>query len=113
MLKLKGSIKISGDKSISHRALIFASLSTGKVKISNLLESDDVMRTLNILKKDPISNIKVNAKCPKVVPTYVTPRSTQSVPQLPPSDLKVLQGDASVSQSDPNVVAKRRKSVPK
>ena len=51
MLKLKGSIKISGDKSISHRALIFASLSTGKVKISNLLESDDVMRTLNILRE--------------------------------------------------------------
>ena len=49
MLKLKGSIIVSGDKSISHRALIFASLSTGIVKISNLLESDDVMRTLNIL----------------------------------------------------------------
>ncbi len=58
MLKLKGSIKISGDKSISHRALIFASLSTGLVKISNLLESDDVMRTLNILKKLGIKIIK-------------------------------------------------------
>ena len=58
MLKLKGSIKISGDKSISHRALIFASLSTGKVKISNLLESDDVMRTLNILKELGIKIIK-------------------------------------------------------
>ena len=51
MLKLKGSIKISGDKSISHRALIFASLCTGKVKIANLLESDDVMRTLKILRE--------------------------------------------------------------
>ena len=58
MLKLKGSIKISGDKSISHRALIFASLSTGKVKISNLLESDDVMRTLNILKELGIKIVK-------------------------------------------------------
>ena len=58
MVKLKGSIKISGDKSISHRALIFASLSTGKVKISNLLESDDVMRTLNILKELGIKIIK-------------------------------------------------------
>ena len=58
MLKLKGSIKISGDKSISHRALIFASLSTGKVKISNLLESDDVMRTLNILKVLGIEIVK-------------------------------------------------------
>jgi len=58
VLKLKGSIKISGDKSISHRALIFASLSTGKVKISNLLESDDVMRTLNILKVLGIEIVK-------------------------------------------------------
>ncbi len=58
MLKLKGSIKISGDKSISHRALIFASLSTGKVKISNLLESDDVMRTLNVLRELGIKIIK-------------------------------------------------------
>ena len=50
MLKLKGSIKISGDKSISHRALIFAALSTGKTKITNLLESNDVMSTLEILR---------------------------------------------------------------
>ncbi len=62
MIKLKGSIKISGDKSISHRALIFASLSTGKVKISNLLESDDVMRTLNILQELGIKIIKKNEK---------------------------------------------------
>ena len=58
MLKLKGSIKISGDKSISHRALIFASLCSGKVKISNLLESDDVMQTLRILKELGIKIVK-------------------------------------------------------
>jgi len=58
VLKLEGSIKISGDKSISHRALIFASLSTGKVKISNLLESDDVMRTLDVLRELGIKIIK-------------------------------------------------------
>ena len=62
MLKLKGSIKISGDKSISHRALIFASLSTGRVRISNLLESDDVMRTLNILRELGIKIVK-QEKC--------------------------------------------------
>ena len=57
MLKLKGSIKISGDKSISHRALIFAALSTGNTKISNLLESNDVMSTLEILRN---LGIKIN-----------------------------------------------------
>ncbi|MFL2901115.1 MAG: 3-phosphoshikimate 1-carboxyvinyltransferase [Candidatus Pelagibacterales bacterium] len=62
MLKLKGSITISGDKSISHRALIFASLSTGKVIISNLLESDDVMRTLYILRELGIKIVKKKDK---------------------------------------------------
>ena len=50
MLKFKGSIKISGDKSISHRALILSAMSVGKSKITNLLESDDVMSTMKILK---------------------------------------------------------------
>ena len=49
MLKLQGSIEIPGDKSISHRVLIFAALSTGKTKISNLLESEDIKSTINIL----------------------------------------------------------------
>ena len=51
MLKFKGSLKIAGDKSVSHRALILSAMSTGKAKITNLLESEDVMRTLNILKE--------------------------------------------------------------
>ena len=58
MLKFKGSLKISGDKSISHRALILSSMALGKTKITNLLESDDVMRTLNILKELGIKIIK-------------------------------------------------------
>ena len=49
MLKLQGSIEIPGDKSISHRALIFAALSSGKTKISNLLESEDIKSTINVL----------------------------------------------------------------
>ncbi len=58
MLKLKGTLKISGDKSISHRALILSAMSTGKAKISNLLESDDVMRTLKILEALGVKIIK-------------------------------------------------------
>ncbi len=58
MLKLKGSLKISGDKSISHRALILSAMSTGETRISNLLESDDVMRTLNILRDLGIKIVK-------------------------------------------------------
>jgi len=47
---LSGDVIVPGDKSISHRALIIGSLVTGKVKIKNLLESDDVIATLNALK---------------------------------------------------------------
>ena len=52
---LHGEIKIPGDKSISHRALICASISDGVSKISNLQESEDVINTLNSLKQLGIS----------------------------------------------------------
>lgn len=58
MLKLRGSLEISGDKSISHRALILSAMTTGKTKITNLLESEDVMRTLKILKKLGVKIVK-------------------------------------------------------
>lgn len=44
---LHGTISIPGDKSISHRAAILASLSTGKTVIDNFLFSDDCLRTLD------------------------------------------------------------------
>lgn len=42
---LKGSITPPGDKSISHRALIFGLLSVGETTVEGLLEGDDVLRT--------------------------------------------------------------------
>ncbi|MBU0504661.1 3-phosphoshikimate 1-carboxyvinyltransferase [bacterium] len=46
---LKGSIEVAPDKSISHRALIFAAIANGESKIKNLLLSEDVLRTLTII----------------------------------------------------------------
>lgn len=43
-------IQSSPDKSISHRALIISAISDNSCKISNLLESDDVFRTLEALR---------------------------------------------------------------
>jgi len=57
---LHGEIKIPGDKSISHRALICASISDGTSKISNLQESEDVINTLKSLKQLGINIIKEN-----------------------------------------------------
>ena len=42
---LTGSIGVPGDKSISHRALMFGALAVGQTRISGLLEGEDVLRT--------------------------------------------------------------------
>ncbi len=42
---LRGTVRVPGDKSISHRALMFASLAVGKSTITGLLEGEDVMST--------------------------------------------------------------------
>jgi len=42
---LGGTIRIPGDKSISHRALMFAALAIGETHIAGLLEGEDVLRT--------------------------------------------------------------------
>src|SRR5215211_896909 len=42
---LRGRLRAPGDKSISHRALIFGLLSIGETRIEGLLEGDDVLRT--------------------------------------------------------------------
>ena len=48
---LKGSIKIPGDKSISHRAVMFGSLAKGDTTITGFLRGDDCMSTIACFKK--------------------------------------------------------------
>jgi len=42
---LAGTIAVPGDKSISHRALMFGALAVGETRITGLLEGEDVLRT--------------------------------------------------------------------
>ena len=42
---LSGTISVPGDKSISHRALMFAGLAVGQSRITGLLEGEDVLAT--------------------------------------------------------------------
>lgn len=42
---LKGRIRVPGDKSMSHRALMLGAVSVGETRIRGLLESDDVLAT--------------------------------------------------------------------
>ncbi len=55
---LKGTLTLKGDKSISHRILIFAALSEGECNVKNLSTCQDVQRTANILKQ---CNITINS----------------------------------------------------
>ena len=42
---LTGKVRVPGDKSISHRALILGALAVGRTEISGLLEGEDVLNT--------------------------------------------------------------------
>jgi 3-phosphoshikimate 1-carboxyvinyltransferase len=47
---LKGRVRVPGDKSISHRALILGALAVGETKISGLLAGEDVLNTANAVR---------------------------------------------------------------
>ena len=47
---LKGVVRLPGDKSISHRALILSALAKGNSRIKGLLEAEDVLNTIGALR---------------------------------------------------------------
>lgn len=47
---LTGRIRVPGDKSISHRSLMFGALAVGRTRISGLLEGEDVLATAAALR---------------------------------------------------------------
>lgn len=47
---LNGTTKVPGDKSISHRSLMFGALTTGETIISGLLEGEDVLHTADAMR---------------------------------------------------------------
>jgi 3-phosphoshikimate 1-carboxyvinyltransferase len=47
---LRGHVRVPGDKSISHRALIFGALAVGETRITGLLEGDDVLHTGEVMR---------------------------------------------------------------
>ena len=63
---LKGSIKVPGDKSISHRSIMLGSIATGITKVSGFLEGEDSLATLNSFKEMGVeierkgSNVTIN-----------------------------------------------------
>ncbi len=57
---LKGTIKIPGDKSISHRSLILSAIAEGETVIHGLLESDDVFATMECLQRLGVKITKID-----------------------------------------------------
>ena len=59
-------IRVSSDKSLSIRTILLASQAVGISKISNLLESEDVLNTLRSIKK-----LGINYKKKKIFMKYM------------------------------------------
>ena len=47
---LNGSIRVPGDKSISHRSIIFGSLAEGQTKVYDILRGEDVLSTIQVFR---------------------------------------------------------------
>ncbi len=47
---LYGSIRVPGDKSISHRSIIFGSLAEGETKVYDILRGEDVLSTIKVFR---------------------------------------------------------------
>jgi 3-phosphoshikimate 1-carboxyvinyltransferase len=61
---LKGTVRIPGDKSISHRSFMFGGLASGETRISGLLEGEDVINTGKAMRA-------MGAKIEKVGDTWI------------------------------------------
>ncbi|HLN25693.1 MAG TPA: 3-phosphoshikimate 1-carboxyvinyltransferase, partial [Patescibacteria group bacterium] len=48
---LTGQVRVPGDKSISHRALMFGALAIGESTVEGLLEGEDVLRTAEAMRR--------------------------------------------------------------
>lgn len=58
---LRGSFELIGDKSISHRAVMFSSISKGYNKISNFLMGEDCLSTISCFRKMGV-DIQIDGK---------------------------------------------------
>ena len=48
---LKGEVSVPGDKSISHRAVMFGSIAKGKTEIKNFLQGADCLSTIHVFRQ--------------------------------------------------------------
>ncbi len=63
-MNVSGMLRVPGDKSISHRALILSALAKGESRVTGILESADVHSTAGVLRA-------LGAKIPELSPDFV------------------------------------------
>lgn len=73
-MKLIGNITFKGDKSISHRAIMLASICNGESIIANVPDSEDINSTISALRNCGISIKKNNYQLTIVGNTFKTPK---------------------------------------
>ena len=61
---LRGEVNIPGDKSISHRCIMFGSIASGTTEISNFLQGADCLATINCFRK---MGIKIENQSEKII----------------------------------------------
>ena len=47
---LQGTLRVPGDKSISHRSIMFGSLAKGKTTVRDILRGEDVLSTMQVFR---------------------------------------------------------------
>lgn len=79
-LNVAGSLRVPGDKSISHRALILSALATGSSRVTNILQSADVRSTGGVLRA-------LGAEVPKLSADFVVRGNGAGALRAPATDL--------------------------
>ena len=47
---MRGEVTVPGDKSVSHRSVLFGGIAEGTTEVDNFLESEDCLATLNAMR---------------------------------------------------------------
>lgn len=119
---INGTIDVPGDKSISHRSIMFGSLAEGVTKVSGFLEGEDALATLQAFRdmgvtiegpengEVTIHGVGINGLKPSRTPLYMgnsgtTMRLLSGILAAQTFD-SVLTGDASLSKRPMERVAK-------
>ncbi len=79
-LNVAGTLRVPGDKSISHRSLILSALASGSSRVTNILASDDVKSTASVLRV-------LGADVPPLSADFVVRGGGPSVFRAPDRDL--------------------------